>query len=51
MSGPAIKVEIPEWDDARIEAIAEVLLRLVDDDGVIAGFNDQPEAETSNTRR
>jgi hypothetical protein len=38
-SHPAFTVDIPKLDDARIEAIAEALLHLIDDDGRIVGMD------------
>ncbi len=49
MNAPCFKVEMPEWDDARIEAIAELLVRLIDDDGRIALLDGEQEPEATNT--
>jgi hypothetical protein len=48
---PTFTVEIPELDDDRIEAIAELLVRLIDDDGRIIGLDCEPGPEATNTRR
>ena len=51
MNAPTFKVEIPEWDDARIQAIAETLVGLIADDGRIVGLDRDAESEATNTRR
>lgn len=44
MSATAVNVTVPEWDEARIEAIAEAMLQLIDDDGRINVLDHHPEA-------
>lgn len=44
MNTPTFSVEVPELNDASIEAIAELLVRLIDDDGRIIGLDRDPES-------
>lgn len=51
MSTPICKVEIAEWDDARIEAISEAMLRLIDDAGRISVLEHEPEQVAAAQQR
>jgi hypothetical protein len=46
---PTFTVEIPELDDDHIEAIAELLVRLIDDDGRIIGLDRDHESAADET--